>query len=380
FTYFMRRASERHVNWQIVSADASADEFREAPLLYVASDREMKLSDAQKANIKNYLDQGGLLICVNEGDGDDFTKSVTQLASELFPAYKFRDRPRDHPIYTANFSVTTPADPIRGLSNGLRELIVLYPVSDMSWKWQSGGGGFFPKNSPYASLANLSLYVTERADLRYKGEDTWIDAKNEIKPSKSLTLARIRYDGNWNPEPGGWQRLANVLHNLDHLDLHIEATDAPQTQRLAHLTATQSVTLSPQAKAAIRTYLDNGGMLLLDAAGGSAEAAGSFDALLREMYPSVVIAPLPLDHPIYHGIRFGGQEIEHVNYRRSPNLEPINIPRLRGATVNGKLIAIVSYEDLSGGLVGYPTAGLNGYTPASATELVRNIILWRAEK
>jgi hypothetical protein len=47
FTYFMRRASERHVNWQIVSADESPAEMREAPLLYAASDREMKLSDEE---------------------------------------------------------------------------------------------------------------------------------------------------------------------------------------------------------------------------------------------------------------------------------------------------------------------------------------------
>jgi hypothetical protein len=46
--------------------------------------------------------------------------------------------------------------------------------------------------------------------------------------------------------------------------------------------------------------------------------------------------------------------------------------------VNHKLIAIVSDEDLSGGLVGYSIAGLNGYSPASAMELMRNLILWRA--
>src|SRR5450432_425348 len=180
FTYFMRRASERHVNWQIVSIDSSPVEMREAPLLYAASDREVKFSDEQKQHLKSYLDQGGLLVCANEGKTDEFAKSIVALAAELFPAYQFRDLPKDHPIYTANFSVSTPVNPIRGLSNGVRDLIVLFPAEDMSWKWQSVGGALSPKNSPYATLANLSLYVTDRANPRYKGEDSWVDADAQI--------------------------------------------------------------------------------------------------------------------------------------------------------------------------------------------------------
>jgi hypothetical protein len=170
------------------------------------------------------------------------------------------------------------------------------------------------------------------------------------------------------------------MHNLDKVNLKIEPTDLPTNQRLAHLTATQSLQLSPLQKSGLRTYLDKGGFLILDAAGGSAEAAGSFDEFLKDLYPSVAIAPLPLDFPIYHGKSFGGIQIDHVNYRRSENFQKITTPQLRGATVNHKLIAIISNEDLSGGLVGYSNTGLSGYTPASAMELMRNLILWRVVK
>ena len=173
-----------------------------------------------------------------------------------------------------------------------------------------------------------------------------------------------------------------MLHNFDQFDMQVESL-VPQPDMaatrfpLAHLTGTQSVNLTADAKSSLRRYIDSGGLLLLDAAGGSTEAAGSFDVLLRELYPTVTIAPLPLEHPIYHAQAMGGQEITSVSYRRSTDLQPVRISRLRGATVNQKLIAIVSYEDLSGGLVGYSTGGLTGYSPASATDLLRNIILWR---
>jgi hypothetical protein len=149
---------------------------------------------------------------------------------------------------------------------------------------------------------------------------------------------------------------------------------------LAHLATTKSLVLTNPLKTLLRAYVSTGGLLLIEAAGGSPEASGSFEPVLRELYPNVVIAPLPLDHPIYRGGSYGGIDIKHVKYRRSSDFRSTNIPRLRQATVDNKLVALVSHEDLSGGMVGYSTAGLSGYAPESAMNLMRNIVLWRAGK
>ena len=53
-------------------------------------------------------------------------------------------------------------------------------------------------------------------------------------------------------------------------------------------------------------------------------------------------------------------------------------PQLTAATVNGRIVAIASAEDLTAGLVGYNIDGIVGYSPASAFELMRNVMLWRA--
>jgi hypothetical protein len=45
--------------------------------------------------------------------------------------------------------------------------------------------------------------------------------------------------------------------------------------------------------------------------------------------------------------------------------------------MKGRIVAIDSSEDLSGGLVGYNIDGIVGYSPTSALEIVRNIVLWR---
>jgi len=57
-------------------------------------------------------------------------------------------------------------------------------------------------------------------------------------------------------------------------------------------------------------------------------------------------------------------------------LAPTKLPRLKAYTVKGRVIAIESAEDLSAAMVGYPTGGITGYTPATAVQIIRNIVIW----
>ena len=61
--------------------------------LYVASDKALSLRDSDKQRIKAYIDQGGLLLAVNEGTTKEFAESVYKLAREIYPSYEFRNLP-----------------------------------------------------------------------------------------------------------------------------------------------------------------------------------------------------------------------------------------------------------------------------------------------
>ncbi|MBV8781698.1 MAG: DUF4159 domain-containing protein, partial [Phycisphaerae bacterium] len=145
---------------------------------------------------------------------------------------------------------------------------------------------------------------------------------------------------------------------------------------IAHLTAVGNIVLKPDELIALQKFMDAGGLLLFDAAGGSTEASESMQAILAAMYPAARNEPLPIDHPIYRGDFPGGRAIESVTYRQSDRLPSTRLPRLRGLTLNGGLLAIISPEDISAALVGYPRTNLAGYSPQSAAELVRAILLW----
>jgi hypothetical protein len=49
--------------------------------------------------------------------------------------------------------------------------------------------------------------------------------------------------------------------------------------------------------------------------------------------------------------------------------------RIKGLKFRGKWAVVFSAEDLSTGLVGQQVDGINGFTPACATELMRRLVL-----
>jgi hypothetical protein len=99
----------------------------------------------------------------------------------------------------------------------------------------------------------------------------------------------------------------------------------------------------------LKRYLDGGGLVIFDAAGGSVEAAASFEALLAGLYPNAKLTPLPADHPIYAAQGKGGKPIQFVTYRRAAYSrlpkDAAQVPRLRGLTLNGRLAVAVPGRD-----------------------------------
>lgn len=371
---WLRRSFERLVNWQIVSVDAPIDEWREAPILYIASDRALKLTDRQKATLKQFVEQGGLVLAVNEGTRDDFARSIRALVGELFPPNELRNLPPNHPLLKGNFNASEFSGKVQAVGNGVRELLVLVDKGDVSARWH---GKTSPRGnvSPFSLVGNLWYSVTDGDLVLRKLERTWVERSPSARPQRSLALARLKFQGNWDPEPAGWTRLSNMLANEGVLDLRVEtsAIDArlsPERFPVAHLAAASEFALEPDELRELKRYLDAGGLLLCDAAGGSIDAAASIERMLARLYPDAPLAQLDGNDPLLRGLGA-------VVYRRHA-IEAMRLgsePRLKALRVGGRVLAVVSGEDLSAGLVGYARDGIIGYSPESAARIVRHLLL-----
>jgi hypothetical protein len=411
---------ERDLNWQIVNL-RFADDLHDAPILYIAGDQQLRLSSEDKAKLKKYVEQGGLILGQADCGKADFARSFKQLGSELFPAYEFRALPPAHPIFNEQYVASKWKSKIEveGLSNGARELMLLIPRDDVSRSWQTQATA--TKEHHFALASNIFLYAVDRSSLRFKGETYILSEDPKATPTKTIKLARIHYSGNWDPAPGGWRRLGAYLLNERKLKLQVDpvrldgaaaVTSAPEPRvksaraprevppprgkseksapaakeakglkgyNVAHLTGTTAFTFNEAAREEIRNFVESGGTLIVDATGGATAFAEAAEAELDKIFKSEsaqLNTPLKTAHDIYKLPEAKITDVAYRNFAKEKLGKNLKSPRIRGANIKGRTAVFYSREDLSTALVGQPVDGIYGYDPKSATPLVANIIAY----
>jgi hypothetical protein len=253
--------------------------------------------------------------------------------------------------------------------------MILIPTADAGRTWQVGVSR--GREDHWQLGANIASYAADPRNLGYKGETHLVAEDPAAKTTASIKVARLKYRGNWDPEPGGWRRLQNVLRSGDGVDLIVTTVDlgsgSLEGVKLAHLTGTSKLSLGDAGKAQLRKFVAGGGTLLVDAAGGSEAFASAMEGELNGLLPGGILETLPKDHRL-----FGGAEGLRVAYRpfaQKSLAGRTKTPRLKAFVANGRPAVLFSREDLSVGLVGHPVGGVIGYQPATATDLVRRIVL-----
>ena len=268
------KETENDLNWQVTSLTAPVEDWHDSPILYLTGNQALTFTPEQKQKFKTFIEEGGLLVGNADCGSKEFSQSFRKLGSELFSNYEFGSVPANSTLMhdeQFNAAKWRHPVPVMGLSNGSRELMLLIPDSDPSkaWQMQQSAG----KEELFQLAANIFLYSVDKDGLAAKGDTYIITPDPKIKASKTLTIQRISYEGNCDPEPGGWTRLSAVLHNADHVDLTATLTDPTKldvsTGKIAHLTGTDSFKLNDGQIAGIKAFIAAGGTLVVDSDGGN---------------------------------------------------------------------------------------------------------------
>lgn len=384
-TRWVGKQSERVLNWQIIDLNvASVHDLHDSPILYLAGSQKVNFSAEDKKKIREFIEQGGLVLANADCGSRDFATAIRELANELYPIYEMRPLPQTHPIYT-NQQFVAKRDvkrvELQGVSNGARELILLVASDDPGRAWQKRD---FAKPALFEIAANIYLYSIDKTNSLYKGQTYLVSKDTRIQPTSTLVVGRARYPGNWDPEPGGWKRLANVMHNkhkvtLQVREIDIGKEDVPEEVAVLHLTGTTAFKLDDESRKRLKAFTDRGGLLILDSCGGGGDFNTSAESELAAIFGEDarnIRQPLPSSHAIY--VR--PTKLESIGYRtfaRGRVVGSVNVPRIRGIERDGKLIVAYSGEDLSTGIVGQPVDGIVGYTPETATEIMIRLLLTR---
>ncbi|MBI5722627.1 MAG: DUF4159 domain-containing protein [Planctomycetes bacterium] len=365
FCRWAEAAYEHEVNWQIVTLKSAVGEWHDAPVLAITGSRAPKFLEDDIAKLRTYVNQGGTLLSITECSGSQaFGTGMRNLYKKLFPKYELAICGKDHPLYAAHYKM--PGAPaIFIVSNGVRPLAI-HTDADLPLSWQTYAVATAKTN--FEAGANVLSYVTEK-ELYGRGSKFWPD--EPASSSKTIKAARIRYPGNYDPEPLALERLARLIGQTQKVKLDytsvlsaaaqsasspaaatagpitgISATQLAADVKLAFLTGTGAFNLADDDKAALKKWVDDGGLLVMDAAGGNKAFADSAKELVAGLWGADALLPLPLSSPVY---QMKDMTVEKAKYRKTTKVRigGITEPRLWAVLVGDRPIAIVSPEDLT---------------------------------
>jgi len=376
---FAGRELERPLNWQVVTLEHDWFDWLDSPVLYIASHVPPKLNDRDMQKLRQFAEAGGMIFTHADAGSEAFTKWVSsELVPKLFPKYELTDLPADHELYTVQYQVKPPPQKLKYVTNGSRVLL-LHSPGDLNFAWQQRAEK--SKRPMFELGVNTFVYAAGKADLRNRLSSPYLPAPTEAA-RETFKVARVRYNGNWDPEPAAWYRFARSFQWETSIALEVTPLEPkdldPATHPVAHLTGTAAYTPSDEEAQALRNYVDNGGVLLIDACGGAWPFANAAEkTILPKLFADAKPQPLGENHSLLHANT--GEGMEDVF---KPRLRPYASAKLGQAAPSlqglkhGKGYIIFSALDMTTGLLDTNTWGVLGYDPGEAQAIVKNIVLW----
>jgi hypothetical protein len=371
------RENETYFNWQVVNLKVSPEDLHDAPILYIAGARPLAFTEEEEAKLRAFVEQGGMILGNDDCARGAFARSFQALGTKLFPRYKWQPTRPDDLFYTEQYRNFREKPRVLELSNGVRKLMALIPDADPARAWQTRSTG--TREQMFGLADNIFLYAVDKKNVMAKGESYIVKPDPAAPVSKSVKVARLDAGENPDPEPGGWRRLAAVMRNAHAVDLQV-ASVKPEAldngYQVADLTGTGKFTLAPAARDAIKRFVEAGGTLVIDAAGGDVNfAVAARSELAATFGESKKLELLPPEDPVYHQ---PGGPIDSVGWREFAvgKISDKRHAKLEGIRFGARVGVFFSRYDLSAGLVGEPVDGIDGYDPPTATALMAAILIY----
>ena len=368
---------ERPLNWQVVPLNHDWRDWTDSPILYMASHRPPNLSDDDRAKLQQYILNGGMLLTQADGGSQEFTDFVTDLGQRLFPQYPWTDLPPDSPLWTVSYRLP-PSAGIKVITNGSRILMMHWP-QDITHLWQNQ-----PDDQELAAMklgVNVVLYAAGKSELKNRVQVQQTVATVAAPAAASIRVARVRYDGNWDPEPAAWPRGEAWFRQQTNLDITLEPTFAQDLAAsnppLAELTGTAAFKPTDAQLASIKQYVENGGVLVIDPCGTPGEFLHSLtDDVLVRAFPNSQLQPIDPTHPLLTSSADGMEDLTNPRVRQFVHTLGENIDGRPMMLRAGNGHVIVLPLDMISGLLDVSAWGIAGYRPAYALSLTKNIVLW----
>ncbi|MBI5864606.1 MAG: DUF4159 domain-containing protein [Planctomycetes bacterium] len=377
---FSQRNLERLFNWQIISLDNTIEDLLEAPVLYVSGAGTWEFNEAERLRLQQYVDRGGMILAAAPPGKSEFRTSIEELARDLWPRLRLQRLRPTHPLLSG--AVQTPIDhppELLEIRSDTRTLLLLM-CGDAPANWNR-----YATREAAADFqlgVNIYLYATDKTTIESRFQTIELPYLPR-EDKRTIRAARMKFDGRWDVETYGWERLKTYMHNECGINVSVSsgvsfADPALKDFAAVHVTGIGPFSLNSEEVAGLRRFLTGGGTLIADAAMGKSEFLDSFETVIGDVLKSEPVR-LPANSPILTGQRIEqAGPLNTVEYRRTTRAEGRSreTPPLKAFMLADRPAVIYSPLDISVGLVGSNVYECRGYDAAGCLAIMRNLLLF----
>ncbi len=370
----------------------------ELPLLYLTGWTPMpRLSDAMLAKLRRYLYDGGTLVLHAQCGRPEFVSTARREVKRLFPDRELAPIDTDSPLFHAYFNISKmrvrkDAEAFKAMPPyleavylGCRPAIIFSPI-DLNCGWDVEknpieGGILYHQDD--ATRLGVNVITTTLANFQYArawGSQKVFHQQGE-KTRDQLVIAQVVHNGDWDPTPHALPNLMKYIQQNTTLNVQFkrESVDLGNVDVFKHpvlyMTGLRDFKLTDAQVSRLRTYLQNGGVLVADAAAGRKAFDVAFRREIKRVLPKAQLQRLdPKGAPLYQmPFKIATVDYENIVKVQDPQL---NVAVMEGVKIDGQLGVLYSPLSLSNGWEQLKFAYNRGYAADDALRLGVNIFAY----
>ena len=397
------RSVGQDYHWSNIHLDEFSFDPDKMPVLFISGVRTLRISDGHKANLRQYVQDGGMVILDSVYGSPHFTESARETFREIFPGRQFRDLPSDHPIFETYYEVESVNYPeqvdrdepyLEGMYIGARVGVLLSPygmgtglAEEQDVFDELRERGLEPKYMDSQSAQRLATnfvgYSVGYAEVgEVQGEAEQYGEADRDAATDEFVFAQIRHEGAWDAHPGAANALLRRLRQTSAINVHLRrqavdlAEDDLSPYTFLYLTGLDTFEFSSEEREALRDFVENDGFLVVNNGLGLSRFHQAATRELRNIFPDSRLESLSPDHEIFH-IMAPAYQVNYTSVIRRNEPELGNTPMLMGMEHEGELAVVYSPYDLEGGWLNVEDIPLmRGYENQSAQHLGMNLIAY----
>lgn len=397
---------QRDLTWQNIDMQAAtASDLAETPVLFISGRGKLNLTAEQKANLTEYVNQGGFIFAEACCGDAEFDQSFRELLREIFPESELRLLPPDHAVWFAEGKVNPQyTRPLYGINACCRTSLVYCP-DDLSCYWELSRGS---RKTKYPAAVNdeveaclqigenILAYATNR-QLKAKLDRPQIafsDGTAEEIDRGTLRIPKLSHAGGSDDAPHALTNLLRELRGQIQLPTSLQplllAADSEQLLEhpIVFMHGRRGFRFSDNERAALKMFLERGGFLFADSICASTPFAESLRREIQSLFPDTPWRRLPADHGMFTD-EYRGFDIRKVTLRDpklsqgqqrlDAKLQAVT-PVLETLQVGGRICVVFSPFDISCALENHASLECKGYIREDAARIGINVLMYALQQ